>query len=152
VGALQGVLAGACLVGVVLTVGTLLLTRSNSVTERRAGGTGAPQLAAATSLTGPISFIGVPRRKLGLRAADPDPAVVRASGYAGGAVVSAVEPDSEAEAVGLEVGDLVVAVDGDAVIDAQGLADRVAAQPSGTTAVFDVLHDGRVVHVTIIIP
>ncbi len=77
-----------------------------------------------------------------------------ASGYLGvglrdpeigppGAEVTAVEPGTPAEQAGLQVGDLVVAMNGNPVTSTEGLAARVRLSSPGSVAELEVLRDGR---------
>ena len=60
-----------------------------------------------------------------------------------GALVSGVEPGSPAAKAGLKQGDVVVALNGTPVTDANLLRNRVAASTPGTSVALEVLRDGR---------
>ncbi len=60
-----------------------------------------------------------------------------------GAYIDSVEPGSAAEEGGLEEGDLVVAIDGEAVRDFDELAAEVGARSPGETIELEVVRDGE---------
>ncbi|MGO0575371.1 S1C family serine protease [Ornithinimicrobium panacihumi] len=60
-----------------------------------------------------------------------------------GAQVQQVEPSSPAEAAGLQVGDLIVAIDDEAVPSTTALVGQVRERGSGAQAVIDYVRDGR---------
>jgi S1-C subfamily serine protease len=62
--------------------------------------------------------------------------------YANGSRVVSVDPGSPAEAAGIEPGDLVVAVDDDAVGDSQALIGLIRSYESGDTVTLTVERDG----------
>ena len=62
---------------------------------------------------------------------------------AGGAAVTGVMPGSPAEKAGLEVGDIVAAVDGREVVGPEQLIDLVRAHKPGDTVSIIVYRDGR---------
>jgi serine protease Do len=59
-----------------------------------------------------------------------------------GAIVANVVPGGPAAKAGFRQGDLVVAINGNAVEDSRDLTRRVAALPAGTTATFTVVRGG----------
>ena len=65
-----------------------------------------------------------------------------------GALVASVLDHSPAEAAGLKAGDVVTAVDGQAVEDPEGFGYRFATRPIGTTASLTVFRGGK----TIVMP
>ncbi|MDO8362614.1 MAG: trypsin-like peptidase domain-containing protein [Actinomycetota bacterium] len=65
-----------------------------------------------------------------------------------GALVSEVQPDSPAEAAGLEVGDAIVAFGGEAVSGAAGLKAVIRDHEPGDEVVIDVRRDGQALTVT----
>jgi Do/DeqQ family serine protease len=67
-----------------------------------------------------------------------------------GALVAGVTPRSPAARAGLEVGDLVVAIDGHTVDDVQALGFRFATKPIGGKAMLGVLRNGK--EVTLSVP
>ena len=60
-----------------------------------------------------------------------------------GAFVEEVEAGHAADKAGLEHGDAIVAVDGEAVRDPRELIDEVAAQPPGSKITMGVIRDGK---------
>ena len=60
-----------------------------------------------------------------------------------GALGSGVEPGSPAAQAGLKQGDVVVALNGTPVTDANLLRNRIAASTPGTSVALEVLRDGR---------
>src|SRR5262245_29632549 len=60
-----------------------------------------------------------------------------------GALVSSVSKGSPAEKAGVERGDVIVSVDGNAVTDGNALRNRIASTRPGSTVVLGLLRDGR---------
>ncbi len=60
-----------------------------------------------------------------------------------GALVTEVQPDSPAEAAGLQVDDVITAVDGDVVDAKRDLRERLYAYEPGDTVTLDVLREGE---------
>jgi len=60
-----------------------------------------------------------------------------------GALVAKVEPDSAAAKAGLRVGDVILKVDGKAIVDAGQLSARIGAEAPGDKTSLDVWRDGR---------
>ena len=60
-----------------------------------------------------------------------------------GALVETLTPDAPAQRAGLQVGDIVVAVNGQAVADSTEVTRRVGAVSPGDTIRMEVLRDGR---------
>lgn len=60
-----------------------------------------------------------------------------------GVLVNRVEPGSPAERAGIEVGDVVVALDGEDVPDASRLAELIGDKKDGSTVNCEVIRDGR---------
>ena len=67
---------------------------------------------------------------------------------AGGALVAAVQDKSPAAEAGLKRNDVIVAVDGQAIEDAEGFGYRLGTRPIGGTASLSVLRGGK----TIVLP
>ena len=61
----------------------------------------------------------------------------------GGARVTEIIPDSPAEEVGLEEGDVIVNVDGRAVYGPQGLGERIRSHEPGETVDVEIERDGK---------
>jgi Do/DeqQ family serine protease len=89
---------------------------------------------------------GVVRRsKLGVNVQSLTPELAESLGLPDvhGALVSGVEAGSPAERAGLKEQDVIVSSDGHAVVDSNGLRNRVASTKPGTTAEVKVLRDGK---------
>jgi serine protease Do/serine protease DegQ len=83
---------------------------------------------------------------LGIGIQDLTPKLAEAEGLRtdqSGALVSSVEPGSPAARAGLRPGDVVVAVGGEAVADADALHNRIGLLRAGEAAQITVLRDGR---------
>jgi serine protease Do len=82
----------------------------------------------------------VSRGSLGVEAQDLTPQVAQALGTTArqGALITEVTPDSPGAKAGLKPGDLVVAVDGKPINDAQDLRNAQGLKPLGTTLTLDV--------------
>jgi serine protease Do len=87
----------------------------------------------------------VSRGFLGVRPQDLDPALAKAFGLesTGGALVNEVTAGSAAEQAGIEVGDVVVEIDGKPITDARSLRLRVAGILPGTKVNVKLLRDGK---------
>lgn len=88
-----------------------------------------------------IELTASPRPYLGVRIAmnaDPDQA---------GVLVVAVDAESPAAAAGLEIGDVITAVNGSAVAQPQDVADVIAGLAVGDTVVVDVVRAGEALSV-----
>jgi serine protease Do len=66
-----------------------------------------------------------------------------------GALVAQVEPNSPAAKAGIEIGDVINIVNGEAVKDSRELARRIAAMAPGTVTKFGVLRAGQEKTVTV---
>nr|MBO2467190.1 peptidase S1 [Xanthomonadaceae bacterium] len=60
-----------------------------------------------------------------------------------GALVNSVEPGSAAEKAGIEVGDVIVSVNGEPVMRSENLPPMIGMLPPGTRAKIGVIRDGR---------
>ena len=65
-----------------------------------------------------------------------------------GAIVARVQPESPAEAAGLEQGDVVTAVDQAPIEDTRALSQTIAAIDAGTSATLTVWRDGQFIELT----
>ena len=68
---------------------------------------------------------------------------------AAGALVSEPQPNSPAAKSGIESGDVITSVDGNAVSDARDLARRIGTMAPGTSVKLGVLHQGQEKTVTV---
>ena len=68
---------------------------------------------------------------------------------AAGALVSEPQPNSPAAKAGIESGDVITSVDGNAVSDARDLARRIGTMAPGTSVKLGVLHQGQEKTVTL---
>lgn len=59
----------------------------------------------------------------------------------GGVIVNGLYPGGPAERAGLEIGDIIIAINGQAVADPGALRFRLATLPIGSRAAFDLLRD-----------
>lgn len=66
-----------------------------------------------------------------------------------GALILEVEPESAAEQAGLQVNDVITAVDGDVVDVERTLADRLVAYEPDDTITLDVLRDGETIMIEV---
>jgi len=71
---------------------------------------------------------------IGIQDVTPDLAEALGLGDLRGAVIANVEPGSPAERAGLQVGDVVTAVDGRAVLGSADLRNRIGLTPAGPTS------------------
>jgi serine protease Do/serine protease DegQ len=96
-----------------------------------------------------LEYGGVKRGRLGVVIQDLTPTLAEAFGAEGqrGAVVSSVEPGSAAERAGLQPGDLIVGLDGEAIRGSADLRNRIGLHRAGDEIRLDVWRDGRVVAV-----
>lgn len=87
----------------------------------------------------------VVRGSLGVEAQDLNDRIVRALklGTSRGALVSRVYPGSAAQAAGVKVGDVVVAVNGQAVANSQSLHNAEGLAPVGKPVTLQVQRDGQ---------
>ena len=68
---------------------------------------------------------------------------------AAGALVSEPQPNSPAAKAGIESGDVITSVDGNAISDARDLARRIGTMAPGTSVKLGVLHQGQEKTVTV---
>ncbi|HQZ38087.1 MAG TPA: DegQ family serine endoprotease [Vicinamibacterales bacterium] len=87
----------------------------------------------------------VHRAKLGVTVQPVTPEIATSLGLAEarGGLVSEVEPGGPAERAGVRQGDVIVAIDGQPVEDANALRNQVAGTEPGATVKVDVLRDGH---------
>ncbi len=68
---------------------------------------------------------------------------------AAGALVSEPQPNSPAAKAGIESGDVIIAVDGNAIADARELARRIGTMAPGTSVKLALMHQGQEKTVTL---
>ena len=92
-----------------------------------------------------LEYGEVRRGRLGIAIQDVTPELAQALDLdtAEGAVITEVQADSAADKGGLLAGDVVVAVDGVAVLNASELRNRIGLTPVGEALDITVLRDGR---------
>jgi serine protease Do len=100
----------------------------------------------ARAVTEQLTEDGVVRRsKLGVTVQQITPELADSLNVsdARGALVSDVEPGGPAEAAGLKQGDVIVALDGRKVIDANAVRNQIAGTRPGSSVSIDVVRDGK---------
>jgi serine protease Do len=65
-----------------------------------------------------------------------------------GALVAKIEPDSAAEHAGLQVGDVILKVNGNTIVDAGQLSARIGTAAPGDKASLDVWRNGKTLNLT----
>ena len=87
----------------------------------------------------------VSRGMLGVTVQEIDAARARALGMSSsaGALVNGVEPDSAAQKGGVEIGDVIVAVNGQAINSSSDLPPLIGMLQPGSRARLDILRDGK---------
>src|SRR5690625_655601 len=100
-----------------------------------------------------IQYGEVKRGLLGVSVQELTPALANAFGIDAteGVVIAQITPDSAAEAAGLQVGDVIVAVDGQPVRRAAGIRNRIGLLRVGEKVQLTVLRDGQRQTVTAIL-
>ena len=122
----------------------------NTAILSRSGGFQGVGLAVPSNLVAHVADSLVKRGKvvrgfLGVTAQDITPSLAEGLGVAprAGALVADVQPGSPAEKAGLASGDIITAVDGQKVEDANRLTFAVGAIPPGTAVELQILRDGK---------
>ena len=97
-----------------------------------------------------IEFGEVQRGQLGVMIQDFTPDLAEALGIEAGvgAVITQVEPDSAAEAAGLQPGDLIVSVDGRAIAGSADLRSQIGLKRLGSEIEIDIIRDGQTLALT----
>ena len=128
----------------------------NTAILSRTGGFQGVGLAVPANLVGHVADNLVQNGKvvrgyLGVGAQDITPSLAESLELKSraGALVSDVQPDSPAAKAGLKSGDVITAVNGQKVDDANKLTFTVSAAAPGTKLELDLLRDGKVEHVKV---
>jgi len=92
-----------------------------------------------------IQYGEIQRGQLGVQMQDLTPALARAFNIEQqhGAVIAGIIPSSPADRAGLQRGDVVIAVNGQAVDSATKLRNRIALMQVGDVVNLDILRDGK---------
>jgi putative serine protease PepD len=83
--------------------------------------------------------------------ASPPRLGVHGEPHEGGCLVTAVVPGSAAESAGLQVGDLVTSLDGEAVADMRSLTQAVRSKLVGQEVVVELIRGGKAERVTAVL-
>ena len=94
---------------------------------------------------GPMSLPGFAGTFLGVELTDSTPELREHLGAPrdGGVLVSRVQEDSPAAEAGIQVGDIITAVEGEAVENARDLRHAIASREAGAAVKIDLYRDGR---------
>ena len=135
--------------GALIDIGGDLIGINTAIIAPSGGNVGigfAVPVAMAEAVMNQILEYGEVRRgRLGVTIQDVTPELAEALNLdtAEGAVITEVQADSAADEGGLLAGDVVVAIDGVAVLNASELRNRVGLTPVGEALEITVLRDGR---------
>ncbi len=93
------------------------------------------------------------RGQLGVMVQDLTPALAKAFGInaSKGAIVSQVVPDSPAARAGLQSGDVIVGIDGEAADSAAAVRNRVGLMPVGETVTLNVIRGDQELAVDVVV-
>lgn len=97
-------------------------------------------------------FLAPDRLRLGVTIQSLTPQLAEYFGAKNGVLVSRVEPDSPAAAVGLKAGDVITAVNGEAVDDPGELTEKVRQAEPGSTLEISYLRERREAKTTATLP
>ncbi len=128
--------------GEVVGINTFLISPSGSFSGM---GFAIPAQIAKPTVDALIRYGKVSHGKIGIGVADvtPENAKFFDESNAIGAVVTQVEPDSPGAKAGLEIGDVITAIDGQKVNDAGELQVTVGQKQPGTKITVDLLRNGK---------
>jgi serine protease Do/serine protease DegQ len=92
-----------------------------------------------------VEYGEVRRGRLGVSVQDLTPALARAFGIQNdrGAVIAQISPNSAAQRAGLQTGDVVLAVDGKAIRNANQLRNAIGLLTVGEQVTLTILRDGK---------
>jgi serine protease Do len=127
--------------GRLVGINTAILSRSGGF---QGVGLAVPANLVSQVVDGLVKNGKVVRGYLGVNAQDITPSLAEGLGLEGkrGALVSEVQPGSPAAKAGLKDGDVITAVNGEKVTDANRLTFAVGAIPPGTKVELEILRDG----------
>jgi serine protease Do len=128
--------------GEVIGINTFLISPSGSFSGM---GFAIPSQIAEPTVDQLIRTGKVSHGRIGITVTDitPENAKFFDQSTATGAVVSQVEPDSPGAKAGLQIGDVIVAIDGQKVSDAGELQVMVGQKEPGTKVTVDLLRNGK---------
>lgn len=143
--------------GALITMDGLLVGINTAIVSPAGGNVGigfaVPSNVARSIMDQLIEYGEVSRGRLGVIIQTVTPALAQALGLGvdHGALVTQVEPGSSAERAGLEAGDVIIAVDGTDIRDADDLRLRIGLMRVGTQVRIGYVRDGsrRTVEATI---
>ncbi|MEM6574708.1 MAG: Do family serine endopeptidase [Pseudomonadota bacterium] len=113
-----------------------------------------PADIAANVMSDLVAFGAVRRGQLGVTLQALNPELAEALGMgksASGAVITKVRKDSPAERLGLEEGDVIVALGGEAVTDPDGFRNAEGLVPVGQEVPLTVVRDGETEELTVVL-
>jgi serine protease Do len=128
--------------GRLVGINTAILSRSGGF---QGVGLAVPANLVSQVADGLVKNGKVVRGYLGVGAQDLTPSLAESLNLKArkGALIADVQPDSPAAKAGLKNGDVITAVNGDPIEDANKLTFSVGAVSPGTTLAVDVLRDGK---------
>lgn len=128
--------------GELVGVNTAILSRSGG---NIGIGFAVPVNMAETVMTQLIKYGEVRRGMLGVRVQDLTSDIAEAMDMdnTSGALIAQVAPDSAAEEAGLKQGDVVVAVNGESIEDASGLAKNIGLREIGEEVTLKIVRNGK---------
>ena len=134
--------------GEVVGINTFLVSPSGTFSGM---GFAIPSQIAKPVVDSLIRYGKVSHGRIGITVSDvtPDNAKFFDDSTASGAVISQVEPDSPGAKAGLQVGDVITAVDGQKVNDAGELQVSVGQRQPGTKITVDLLRNGKSMSVSL---
>ena len=103
-----------------------------------------PTSMANSVMTQLVKYGEVKRGRIGVQIQDLTPELAKSLGVnqVGGAVIQQVEKDTPADRAGIKTGDVVVAIDGQPLVNASGLRNKVGLMPLGQDLKVTVLRAG----------